>query len=168
MVPSRTYLCNVTATAVGPDRSGTHSYPEGPIMFETAGADLVFLAARVLFGGVLAFTGLNHFRNVEGMAGYAEFKGLPAPTLSVLGSGGLLVFGGLSVVVGVVPTLGAGALALFLLVSGITMHDFWNMEGEEAQNEMTSFLKNVFGAGGALAFLALAGATWPYALNVGI
>lgn len=138
------------------------------MMFETAGADVVFLLARVLFGGVLAFTGLNHFLNVDEMAGYAEFKGLPAPTLSVVGSGGLLIFGGLSLVAGVVPTLGAGALALFLLVSAITMHDFWNVDGEEAQNEMTSFLKNVFGVGGALAFLALAGVAWPYALNVGL
>ena len=61
-------------------------------MFETTGTGVVFLLARVVFGGVLAFTGLNHFMDVEGMAGYAEFKGLPAPKLSVLGSGGLLVF----------------------------------------------------------------------------
>lgn len=136
-------------------------------MFETAGAEIVFLLARVVFGGVLAFMGLNHFTNAEQMAGYAEFKGLPAPTLSVLGSGGLLVFGGLSLITGVVPAIGAGALALFLLASAVTMHDFWSMEGEEAQNEMTSFLKNVFGAAGALAFLSVSGGGWPYALNIG-
>jgi uncharacterized membrane protein YphA (DoxX/SURF4 family) len=138
------------------------------MMFETTGAEVVFVLARVVFGGVLAFMGLNHFADIEGMAGYAEFKGLPAPTLSVLGSGGLLVFGGLSILTGVVPSIGAGALALFLLVSAVTMHDFWNMEGEDAESEMTSFLKNLYGAGGALVFLALAGATWPYALNVGL
>lgn len=137
-------------------------------MFETTGPGVVFLLARVVFGGVLAFTGLNHFMDVEEMAGYAEFKGLPAPTLSVLGSGGLLVFGGLSLITGVVPAIGAGALALFLFVSAVMMHDFWRMEGEEAQNEMTSFLKNLFGVGGALAFLALASTQWPYALNLGL
>jgi uncharacterized membrane protein YphA (DoxX/SURF4 family) len=137
-------------------------------MFETAGTEIVFLLARIVFGGVLTFMGLNHFMNAEEMTGYAEFKGLPAPTLSVLGSGGLLVFGGLSLITGIVPAIGAGALASFLLVSAIAMHDFWRMEGEEAQNEMTSFLKNVFGAGGALAFLAIAGSQWPYALNVGL
>ncbi|MDR9380625.1 MAG: DoxX family membrane protein [Natronomonas sp.] len=138
------------------------------MMFETAGADVAFLLARVLFGGVLAFMGLNHFTSVEPMVGYAEFKRLPAPKLSVLGSGGLLVFGGLSVITGIIPSVGAGALALFLLASAVTMHDFWNAESEDAQNEMTSFLKNVFGAGGALAFLALAGVAWPYALNIGL
>lgn len=137
-------------------------------MFETAGADIVFLIARVLFGGILAFMGLNHFMNTDDMTGYAQFKGLPAPKASVLFSGGLLVFGGLSIITGILPAIGAGAIALFLVVSAITMHDFWNQEGEEAQNEMTGFLKNVYGAGAALAFLALAGAAWPYAVNVGL
>ena len=137
-------------------------------MFETAGADVAFLLARVLFGGVLAFMGVNHFLNVGEMTGYAEFKGLPAPRASVLFSGGLLVFGGFSVVAGVLPAVGAAALAIFLLASAVTMHDFWTLEGEDAQNEMTAFLKNLFGAGGALVFFALAGATWPYAVNLGL
>ncbi len=137
------------------------------MVFEATGAAEVFFVARLLFGGVLAFTGLNHFVDVEGMAGYAEFKGLPAPRLSVLASGGLLVFGGLSLIAGVFPAVGAGALAVFLVVSGVTMHDFWTFEGDEAQTEQTQFLKNVYGAGGALVFLALAAVPWPYALNIG-
>lgn len=137
-------------------------------MFETAGSELAFLLARVLFGGVFAFMGLNHFLNVEEMTGYADFKGLPAPKASVLSSGGLLVFGGVSVFAGVLPAVGAAALAVFLVLSAVTMHDFWNLDGEEAQNEMTAFLKNVFGAGGALTFLAVAGGSWPYAVGIGL
>jgi len=79
------------------------------MVFEAAGTAELFLLARVLFGGVLAFTGLNHFMDVDGMSGYAEFKGLPAPRASVLLSGGLLIFGGLSLVAGVYPTIGAGS-----------------------------------------------------------
>jgi len=161
-------LCNVTAIAFGPNRRTTDRGDGETVTFEAAGADAAFLLARVLFGGVLAFTGIDHFTSTDEMAGYAEFKGLPAPRLSVLGSGGLLVFGGLSLVLGAFPAVGAGGLAVFLVVSGVTMHDFWNTDGEEAQNEMTSFLKNVYGAGGALVFLVLAGTPWPYALNVGI
>lgn len=48
------------------------------------------------------------------------------------------------------------------------MYDFWNTEGEDEQNEMTSFLKNVFGGGGVTVFLALAGVAWPYAFDVGL
>ncbi len=55
--------------------------------FETAGAAEVFLLGRVLFGGILAFMGLNHFLNGDQMIPYAEMKGLPAPALSVYFSG---------------------------------------------------------------------------------
>jgi uncharacterized membrane protein YphA (DoxX/SURF4 family) len=85
---------------------------------------LVFLLGRVLFGGVLAFMGANHFLQADQMAGYAEAKGAPAPTLSVYGSGALLVLGGVSVVLGVLPLLGAAALAGFLVVATPMFHDF--------------------------------------------
>jgi uncharacterized membrane protein YphA (DoxX/SURF4 family) len=137
--------------------------------FAAPGAAELFLLARVLFGGVLAFMGLNHFTNVDEMAGYAEFEGLPAPRLSVLASGGLLVLGGAGLVVGAFPVLAAGALATFLLVSAVTVHDFWTVDDpEEQQSEMTDFLKNVLAAGAAVGFLALGGAAWPYAVGAGV
>ncbi len=136
--------------------------------FETAGAAELFLVARVLFGGVLAFTGLNHFMNAEGMIPYAGAKGLPAPAASVYGSGGLLVVSGLLLIVGAYPVVAAGALALFLLGSAVTMHDFWAVPEDQKQDEMTQFLKNVAMAGGAVALLAVAGTAWPDSLALGV
>ncbi|AFK21601.1 DoxX family protein (plasmid) [Haloferax mediterranei ATCC 33500] len=127
---------------------------------------IALLLARILFGGVLAFTGLNHFMQTEQMAGYAQHKGLPAPTLSVLGSGALLVLGGLSIITGVLPVVGALVLAGFLVVSALTMHDFWAVPEDQQQTEMTQFLKNIALAGGALAISVL-GST-PWALSLGI
>jgi uncharacterized membrane protein YphA (DoxX/SURF4 family) len=135
--------------------------------FETAGAAELFLIARLLFGGVLAFTGLNHFLSAEGMIPYAEAKGLPAPAASVYASGGLLVFSGLLVVAGAYPVAAAGALAVFLLASAVTMHDFWAVPADQQQEEMTQFLKNVAMAGGAVALLAVAGTAWPYSVGLG-
>jgi uncharacterized membrane protein YphA (DoxX/SURF4 family) len=136
--------------------------------FETVLADVAFLLARVAFGGVLAFMGLNHFLDADGMAGYAEAKGLPAPKAAVLASGGLLVFGGLGIVLGVAPALAAGSLAVFLVVSAVAMHDFWAVPDDQKQTEMTQFLKNVGLFAGAVAFLALSGQSWAFALNVGL
>ncbi|WP_254822135.1 DoxX family protein [Haloglomus halophilum] len=141
----------------------------GPAVFDSAGAGEVFLLARLLFGGVLAFMGLNHFMDIEGMAGYAEMKGLPAPTFSVVASGAMLVLGGLAIITGAFVVLGAGALAVFLLASAVVMHDFWTVEDEQQQQtEMTQFLKNVSLAGAALAFLGLASLPWPYAVDMGL
>ena len=127
-----------------------------------------FLIGRVLFGVVLAFMGLNHFSNVDAMAGYAESKGLPAGRASVLLSGGTLIFGGLGIAAGVYPALAAGAIAAFLAVSTPTMHDFWAVPEEQQQSETTNFLKNVTMLGAALAFLALSGTSWPYAIGIGL
>ncbi|WP_254830536.1 DoxX family protein [Haloglomus salinum] len=141
----------------------------GPAVFDSAGAGEVFLLARLLFGGVLAFMGLNHFMNGGDMAGYAEMKGLPAPAFSVAATGAMLILGGLAVITGAYVVVGAGALALFLLVSAVVMHDFWTVEDpQQQQTEMTQFLKNVVMAGAALAFLALASTPWPYALDLGL
>jgi putative oxidoreductase len=141
----------------------------GPAVFDSAGAGEVFLLARLLFGGVLAFMGLNHFMDIEGMAGYAEMKGLPAPTFSVVASGAMLVLGGLAIITGAFVVLGAGAIAVFLLASAVVMHDFWTVEDpQQRQTEMTQFLKNVSLAGAALAFLGLASLPWPYAVDMGL
>ncbi len=129
---------------------------------------LLFLVARVLFGGVLAFMGLNHFQQVDGMAGYADHKGLPAPRLSVLLSGGLLVFAGLGVALGAFPVLAGFALATFLLASAVTMHDFWAVPDDQIQDEMTGFLKNVALAGGALAVAAIGTSTWAYSVGLSL
>jgi uncharacterized membrane protein YphA (DoxX/SURF4 family) len=136
--------------------------------FDTAGADVAFLFARVLFGGVLAFTGLNHFLDAEGMIGYARSKGIPMAAVGVPASGGLLIAAGLGIVLGVFPTLAAGAVAVFLVVATPTMHDFWNAPEDQKQGEFNNFLKNVALLGGALVFLVFASVSWPLAANVGL
>jgi putative oxidoreductase len=137
-------------------------------MSVTGTAAVGLLVGRVLFGGVLAFMGLNHFLNLDEMAGYAEFKGLPAPTFSVVASGVVLVAGGLALVAGALPVVGALALAGFLLVSGLTMHNFWAVPEEDQQDEMTGFLKNAALAGGAIAFAAVGTLSWEYSLGLAV
>jgi len=129
---------------------------------------VVLLVGRVLFGLVLAFMGLNHFQQRDSLAGYAEQKGLPAPGLAVVASGVVLVAGGLSVASGIYPLLGAIALAGFLLVAAVTIHDFWAVPEDRAQDELTQFLKNVALAGGALIVAAIAGQSWAFSVGIGL
>ncbi|MCU4799220.1 DoxX family protein [Halobacteria archaeon HArc-gm2] len=128
---------------------------------------LVLLVARVLFGGVIAFTGLNHFVQTEQMTGYAQHKGLPAPRLAVLGSGLALILGGLAIVLGIFPTVGGVVVAAFLVVAGVLFHDFWAVPEDQQQDEMTHFLKNVALAGGALALAVLAVERWAFSVGLG-
>jgi uncharacterized membrane protein YphA (DoxX/SURF4 family) len=129
---------------------------------------VLLLAARVLVGAVIAFMGLNHFLQTEEMTGYAQHKGIPAPRLSVLASGAMLVLGGVGIVVDVFPLVSAVAIAGFLVVSGLTMHDFWAVDEEQQQDELTHFLKNVVMAGGTLAVAALATQSWTVGFGIGL
>ena len=141
---------------------------QGPPLFGSPGAETAFLVARVVFGVIFAFFGLNHFLNAETMVGYAGAKGVPAPNLMVPATGGMLLFGGLGVLLGVFPTLAAGAVVVFLLVTTPLMHDFWAASDAERMTEMTQFLKNVALLGAAAGFLALSGSPWPLAVGVGL
>lgn len=138
------------------------------LQFAGPSADVAFLVARVLFGTVVAFMGLNHFTDVDQLTGYAEMKGVPAPRFGVVISGGMLVFGGLGIAAGAFPALAAGAVASFLLVGTPLFHDFWAVPEDQRQSELTDFLKNVVMFGGALAFLALSPVSWPYAVGLGV
>lgn len=130
---------------------------------------MAFLVARVLFGGLLAFQGLNHFLNLDEMSGYAEMQGVPAPTLGVAASGFMLIGGGLGIVLGAFPLVAAAVLIVFFVVVTPTMHRFWAVDDpEQSQNEMVNFLKNVELLGASLVFLVLANQSWPYALGLGL
>lgn len=134
-----------------------------------AGIEAVtLLVTRLLFGGVIAFMGLNHFLQTEEMTGYAGHKGVPAPRLSVLVSGSVLVLGGLGIVVGAFPVVSGIVVAGFLVVSALLMHDFWAVEEDQQQDELTHFLKNVVMAGGALAIAVLGTGSWGISLGVSL
>jgi putative oxidoreductase len=138
------------------------------MVFDATGGGIAFLLGRLLFGLVMAFTGLNHFLNADQMTGYAGAKGVPAPGLAVPFTGGMLIFGGLGVALGVFPLLAAGAIAVFLLVTTPVMHDFWAAPAEDQQSELTQFLKNAALLGVALVFLTLSATPWPYSVGVGL
>ena len=118
--------------------------------------DIVLLVARIVFAFMFLGSGLNHFKHTEAMTGYAQFKKVPLPKLSVQLSGLVCILGGLSVILGVWADMGALALAIMLVAMAVKMHDFWNADEASKQVEMIGFLKNISMAGGALFIFAIA------------
>ena len=116
---------------------------------------ILILVGRLVFGGFLAFQGLNHFMNTDEMAGYARSKGVPAARFGVIASGMLLLLGGLGIILGVYPSIAAGMLAVFFVLVTPVMHDFWAAPEAEQQTEMVDFIKNVELLGASLVFLVL-------------
>lgn len=116
----------------------------------------LFRLGRVMFGGILAFNAVDNLRNLDERIAYAEAKGVPYPGLSVPAASGGLLLGGIGVVLWRVPSAAAGAVAWFLAAVTPVMHDFWNHDDpERQQDELVHFLKNTALLGAALAFLRI-------------
>jgi uncharacterized membrane protein YphA (DoxX/SURF4 family) len=59
-------------------------------------------------------------------------------------------------------------MALFLVVTAVTMHDFWAVPEDQQQDEMVQFIKTVELAGAALVVFAISSLEWGYALGIGL
>lgn len=109
------------------------------------------LAGRAIFGGYFLYNALNHFTNHQMMTEYARSKGVPAPGAAVAGSGLLILTGGLSILTGAWPKIGAGLISTFLLGVSPMMHAFWKEEDAQQQmQEMVNFTKNMALVGASL------------------
>jgi uncharacterized membrane protein YphA (DoxX/SURF4 family) len=115
-----------------------------------------FLIGRLLFGGFFLYNGINHFKNRGQMAQYAASKGVPQSNAAVVATGALLVFGGASIITGMLPKLGTAAIAAFLGGVSPVMHDFWEVENDEQRmNQMIHFSKNTALLGADLALMSI-------------
>lgn len=126
--------------------------------------EILHLVGRMMFGGFFVVSGLRHLLNVGEMKGYAASKGVPAPALAVVGTGLMLLGGGLSVLLGYWPEVGLWLLIVFLLTGAFKMHNYWAVPEEEKAAEEVNFWKNIALAGAALMMLMGVG-DWPYSLG---
>ena len=116
---------------------------------------VIILIGRILFASLFIGGGINHFRNTAAMSGYAQSKGLPFARVAVLASGGLILVGGLMVLLGVWADLGSLLVVAFLLVTAVTMHDFWKQDDPMGKmNDLINFQKNLSLAGAGLMLFA--------------
>jgi putative oxidoreductase len=116
---------------------------------------IIVLIGRILFVSLFIGGGINHFRNTAAMSGYAQSKGVPFARVGVLGSGAMILVGGLMVLLGAWADLGALLLVVFLLGTAVMMHDFWKQTDPMGKmNDLINFQKNVSLAGAGLALFA--------------
>lgn len=126
--------------------------------------EILFLVGRVLFSALFLLSGVGHFTQTEQMTQYTKAAGVPAPKLAVLGTGVLLLLGGLSVLLGFYPTIGLILLIIFLVPATFLMHRFWDVtDPMQRQMQMINFNKNIALIGAALMLLLLR--NWPLSLG---
>lgn len=130
---------------------------------------IVLLVGRVLFAFFFIYSGFNHLTQLSMMAQYAAASGVPAPTVAVAVTGVILLAGGLSILLGVKPKIGAILLVVFLVPTALMVHKFWGIADPMlAANQAAHFWKNITLAGAALIMYGLVEvypARWPYSLG---
>jgi uncharacterized membrane protein YphA (DoxX/SURF4 family) len=126
---------------------------------------MLFLIGRILFGGYFLYSGIHHFSQLSMLSGYAASKNVPAPKLAVAGSGLLVFLGGLSILLGTWPHIGAVLIAVFLVGVSPAMHNFWTItEPNQRMAETINFSKNVALLGAALMLMII---SEPWVLSLG-
>jgi putative oxidoreductase len=126
----------------------------------------ILFAGRLIFGGYFLYNGINHFLERESLVDYAKSKGVQAPEAAVAGSGLLILGGGLSIVTGASPKLGAALISTFLLGVSPRMHAFWReQDPQQRMNEMVNFTKNMALVGASLVAAAHP-EPWPWSVTV--
>ena len=127
--------------------------------------DVLFVAGRVLFGGFFVLSGIRHFQHLAMMAAFTGSKGFPAPKLAVVGSGLLIIAGGLSLLLGVRPEWGVALISAFLIPVTFVMHQYWKHTDPMMRiNDQVNFLKNVALLGAAWMLLMIP-QPWPVSLR---
>ena len=125
----------------------------------------LFVLGRTIFGGFFAYSGINHFQQLDGLKQYAAAKGVPAPERAVQATGALLLAGGLSIAAGLKPRQGLAAVVAFLIPVSLQMHRFWEeQDHQQRQAEMINFTKNMALFGSGLMFLAIP-EPWPLSVQ---
>lgn len=124
------------------------------------------MSGRAILGGYFVHNGINHLRNRQTMAQYAGSKGVPLPEAAVVASGALAIAGGLSLITGAWPKVGAGLIATFILGVTPRMHAFWKeTDPQQRMAETINFTKNLALMGGTC-FATARPEPWPLSLNL--
>jgi putative oxidoreductase len=87
---------------------------------------IVFLIGRIIFAVYWLRNAYKHLFKSAGLVGYAQSKGVPYPKAAVLGTGILLLIGGLTILTGYWVEIGLAALTIFLIGVTFKMHAYWN------------------------------------------
>lgn len=131
----------------------------------TRSTDVALLAGRLLFGGFFVYSARDHFFQTSTYAGFAAGAGVPFATLAVLGTGVLLLVGGLSILLGLAPRFGLACIILFLVGVTPLMHAFWILDDPQMRlAQLANFMRNVAFLGSCLAMLTI---PTPWPLSVG-
>ena len=116
---------------------------------------LILVSARVLLAFIFVFSGVMKIFTWEQTVAFMTSKGFPIAPFFLFMALLIEIGGGLLIAFGRQVRVSAGLLFLYLIPTTLIFHDFWNLQGMEAQNQLSHFLKNLAIMGGLLILFVL-------------
>ncbi|MEE9287060.1 MAG: DoxX family protein [Gammaproteobacteria bacterium] len=108
------------------------------------------IVGRILLAAIFIVAGMNKLLNFGGTAAYMESAGLPMVEVLLVATIVIELGGGLMIALGWNARWAALAIFLFIIPVTLIFHDFWTVEGQEMQNQLNHFMKNLAIMGGML------------------
>ncbi|MCC2594510.1 DoxX family protein [Tessaracoccus sp. OS52] len=118
---------------------------------------ILSLLTRAAIGAPFVFLGYDAVKEPGMRVKMATDFGVPEEygELAVRANGAAMVLGGLSVITGLLPRLGAAAVVASMIPTTLAGHSFWNdTDPKQRKTNTIQFLKNVGMVGGLLAVAA--------------
>lgn len=110
----------------------------------------LLIAGRILLGGLFVVGGLHHILNFHPVGDAMRQRGVPFAPLALLCGTIFQILAGLLVMAGWLVTVAALGLALFTLLTSVTMLNFWSLEGEARKAAVNGWQSNLAIIGGLL------------------
>ena len=112
------------------------------------------LVGRMLLTLIFVMSGVGEIFAFNDTTSQMASKGMVATPFFLVGAIAFDIVGGLSVLVGFKARLGALLLIVFLVPATLIFHNFWTLEGQQWQMEMSNFMKNLALIGALLLIVA--------------
>lgn len=118
--------------------------------------EILEIVGKVLFAFLFVNSGINHLINRNYLSGYVQSKRVPLPMTTTIVSGIILIVAPILFIINVVPVVALSALAVFLLLTAVLMHDFWRQADETQKvTEQIQFSKDISLLGATLVIISL-------------
>ena len=123
--------------------------------------DLFSLVGRVLISCMFLWAAYEKITHWNASGDYLRKKKIPHVTYVLPIAATLQVVGGLFVLLGLMPRLGAFFLLVYMIPHTYMLHDFWKMnDGEGKLIEKLFFMKDLAIIGGLLVILSVGGGSF--------
>lgn len=117
---------------------------------------------RLLLSLIFIIAGISKFVDLNSAADSLRHMNISGATAYAIIGGLMEIVGGLMVLLGFYTRIGCWILMVFLFVTTLIFHGFWNYEGMNAQIQAIQFLKNLTTFGGLLLLCSYGPGYWSF------